>query len=91
MKNVFSKGEQGGPKKATASDLLRRAPKELTLNTLASVIDSGAAIIIASTRNGDALVLTLLDGDSKDKVYISDVEELRTALTDLAAAYVPGT
>jgi len=89
--SVFSNGQKGGTKKSTAPDLLRKAPKELLLNTLAAVIDSGAAVILAATRSGDALVITLLDGDGKDKVYCSDIEELRSALSDLAAAYVtPG-
>jgi len=88
VKNVFSKGESGSAKKSTAPDLLRKAPKELFLNTIASVIDSGAAVILAATRSGDALVITLLDGDGKDKVYCTSVDELREALTDLAGAYV---
>lgn len=87
MARVFNRGEGSKSKKSTAPDLLRRAPKELFLNTMACVVDSGAAIILSATRSGDALVFSVLDGDDKDKVYISDIEELREALTDLAAAY----
>lgn len=71
----------------TASELLRKAPPKLLLDTLALVIDSGAAVILAATRDGGALVLTLLDGDDKDKVYCENAEEVREALTDLATAY----
>lgn len=85
--SVFKNGQPDGAKKTTAPDLLRKAPKELLINTVAAVVDSGAALIIAATRSGDALVITLLDGDGKDKVYCSTGEELRSALTDLAAAY----
>lgn len=84
---VFSKGQSNTAKKTTAPDLLRKAPKELFLNTLALLVDNGAALIIAGTRSGDALVITLLDGDDREKVYPTTVDELREALTDLAAAY----
>lgn len=84
---VFNKGQGDTSKKNTAPELLRKAPKELFLNTIAQVIDSGAAVILAGTRSGDALVITLLDGDSKEKVYPTSIEELREALTDLATAY----
>lgn len=87
---VFSKGQASTAKKTTAPDLLRKAPRELFLNTLALVVDNGAAVIIASTRNGDALVLTLLNGDDKEKVYPTTLEELREALTDLAAEFGTG-
>jgi len=74
----------------TAAETLRKAPPKLTLDVLALVVDSGAALIISATRDGSALVLTLLDGNDKDKVYCEDVDDLREALTDLAASYSSG-
>lgn len=86
-KNTFSKSAGSREKVHTAAETLRKSPPKLTLDTLALVIDNGAAVILSGTRDGSALVITLLDGDNKDKVYCEDVDDVREALTDLATAY----
>lgn len=73
----------------TAAETLRKAPPKLTLDTIALVVDNGAAVILSATRDGSALVITLLNGNDKDKVYCEDVDDLREALTDLASTFAP--
>lgn len=91
MSKTFSKSAGTREKVHTAAEVLRKAPPKLTLDTLACVVDNGAAVILSGTRDGGALVITLLDGDDKDKVYCEDVDDLREALTDLAGAYATPT
>lgn len=86
---TFSKSAGSKVKVDTAAETLRKSPPKLTLDTLALVVSNGAAVILSGTRDGSALVITLLDGDTKDKVYCEDVDDVREALTDLAAAYRP--
>lgn len=83
----FSKSQGKREKVKHAAEVIRKAPPVLLLGTLASVIDQGAALIFSATRDGGAVVLTLLDGDTKDKVYCENMDDLRTALTDLARDY----
>jgi hypothetical protein len=45
--------------------------------------------MLGATRDGNTLVITLLDGELRDKVYITDLDEMRQALTDLAAWAAP--
>lgn len=87
MARQFGKKAADKAATTTAPDLLRGAPPKLTLDTLACVIGQGAAVMIGGTRDGSALVITLLDGDTRDKVYCHDKDELRAALTDLAADF----
>lgn len=89
-KRSFGKKSADSAKQTTAPDLLTGAPPKLFLDTLALVIGQGAAVMLGGTRDGSAIVLTLLDGDRRDKVYIHDKDELREALTDLAADFSPG-
>jgi len=72
-----------------AKGVVSKAPPKLFLDTLALVIASGAAIMLGATRDGNTLVITLLDGELRDKVYITDLDEMRQALTDLAAWAAP--
>jgi hypothetical protein len=87
--STFSKSAGNRVKVDTAAETLRKSPPKLTLDTLALVVSNGAAVILSGTRDGSALVITLLDGDDKDKVYCEDVDDVREALTDLAARYAP--
>lgn len=91
VKTTFKKSAGNRVQVHTAAETLRKAPPKLLLDTLAAVVDSGAAVILAGTRDGSALVITLLDGDGKDKVYCEDMDDLREALTDLATAYTTQT
>lgn len=88
-KKSFGKKSASSAKLTTAPDLLTSAPPKLLLDTLALVIGQGAAVMLGGTRDGAALVITLLDGDRRDKVYVHDKDELREALTDLAADFSP--
>lgn len=82
-----SQGERGNG----AASVITKCPPKLFLDTLGLVVTSGAAIMLGATRDGNTLVMTLLDGELRDKVYITDLDEMRQALTDLAAWTTPSS
>lgn len=53
------------------------------------VLAQGAAIMVGHTRDGGALVLTVLDGDQRHRTYCSNVGELEAALESIEAAFEP--
>lgn len=52
-----------------------------------SVIRAGCAIIIGSTRDGGAIVLTILDGEDRHRTYCSTDAELEDALHSVEMLY----
>lgn len=56
---------------ASAEDLWR---------TIYMVVNLGDAIMFSRTRDGGAVVLTLLSGDDRDRAYASSEEEIAEAL-----------
>lgn len=87
---AFGKSSAASAKGSGAADLLRKGPQKLTVDTLAAIIDTGAAIMLGATRDGNTLVITLLDGEHREKAYPDDLDTWRQTLTDLAAWAVPG-
>jgi hypothetical protein len=57
------------------------------LRMLDTLIQAGCAAIIGATRDGGALVLTVLDGDTRHRTYCSTIEELDEAVTALTIYY----
>lgn len=51
------------------------------------VLDAGCAILIGHTRDGGALVLTVLDGDQRHRTYCSNSDELEAAVKALSFVY----
>jgi hypothetical protein len=56
---------------------------------LDKVLAEGAAVMVGRTRDGGALVLTVLDGDQRHRTYCSSTAELEAALESLEAAFTP--
>ncbi len=51
------------------------------------VIEAGAALIVARTRDGGAIALTLLNDDGREKTYAVSQADLDDALSELANRY----
>lgn len=51
------------------------------------ILSAGCGIILARTRDGGALVITVLDGDTRHRTYCSDDTELEEALDSLNDYY----
>jgi len=54
---------------------------------LDAILDNGCAIIIGSTRDGGALVLTILENDERHRTYCSNEEELDQAIHEVIMLY----
>jgi len=54
-----------------------------------AILDAECAVIIGSTRDGGALVLTILDNDERHRTYCSNPEELEEAITEVIMLYKP--
>lgn len=92
--SIRPKGRFGGGKNVSARghnarSLLEKGPSKLLAETLALALDQGAAVMFGATRDGNTLIITLLDGDLREKVYIEDMDDYRQTLTDLAATVAP--
>lgn len=86
MKGKFSEGNGSTTQQTAAVDTMRGVPDKLLRDTIAAVIGSGAAVMFASTRNGDAIMVQLMHGQERAKAYASNVQELREILSDAAAS-----
>ena len=51
------------------------------------IISAGCGVILAGTRDGGALVITVLDGDTRHRTYCSNDTELEEALDSLNDYY----
>lgn len=56
-------------------------------SALDAVLTAGCAIIIGHTRDGGALVLTILDGSERYRTYCSNDEELTAAVKRMHEMY----
>jgi len=54
---------------------------------LDAILDAECAIIIGQTRDGGALVLTILDGADRHRTYCSNESELEDAISEIIALY----
>jgi len=78
--NPFA-GSASGAAKVSLGDVSRFG---LVLDT---VLAEGAAVMVGRTRDGGALVLTVLDGDNRHRTYCSTNAELEAALESLESAF----
>lgn len=86
------KGVWGGEKPIAgdylpAIDGFRSVDGTLIRDAISAAISSGAAVSISCTRDFGALVLTLLDGNNKVKIYPTDAQEIAEAFADLKASF----
>lgn len=51
---------------------------------------AGCAIILGATRDGGAMVLTILDGDTRHRTYCSTSEEIQDAFDAIIDMYGEG-
>lgn len=56
-------------------------------NALDKVLESGCALLVGRTRDGGAVVLTVLDGEQRHRTYCSDAPELEAAIHALSFLY----
>lgn len=91
MKGLWSGEKNVSSTYRPAVDALRAINSELLRNAFAVVCSTGAALMVATTRDHGAVCLTLLDGSDRRKVYCSDVQELHQALADLIESFEPAT
>ncbi len=70
------------------------APSFTDCTDLARLLDSvcraGCALMVGHTRDGGAVVLTILDGDNRHRTYSSNDAELQGAIDSAFAAYSEG-
>lgn len=52
--------------------------------------NTGCAVIVGATRDGGALVLTILDGDTRHRTYCSTSAELQDAFNAIIDMYGEG-
>jgi len=83
--SAFKGSKNGNARGNGASELIRKGPPKLFADTLAAVIETGAAVMLGGTRDGNTLVVTLMDGELREKQYCDDLDSWRQTLTDLAA------
>lgn len=75
----LSKGEQHiAPSFTDATDIAR---------LLDAVCRSGCALMVGHTRDGGAVVFTVLDGDMRHRTYCSNDHELQGAIDSAFSAY----
>jgi hypothetical protein len=67
------------------------APSFTECTDLARLLDgvcrAGCAIMVGHTRDGGAVVFTILDGDNRHRTYCSNDPELQGAIDSALAAY----
>ncbi len=51
------------------------------------VLRNGCALMVGHTRDGGALVLTVLDGEYRHRTYCSNASELEDAITSMQSSY----
>jgi len=67
------------------------APSFTDINDVARLLDcvcrNGCALMVGHTRDGGAVVLTILDGDNRHRTYAANDGELQAAIDSALAAY----
>lgn len=89
MKGVWSGEKSVGSDYRPAIDSLMALDSELLRKFVATVVATGAAVSFSVTRDYGAVVLTILDGNQRHKVYPTDLQELTEALKDGIESFTP--
>lgn len=91
MKGMWSNEKSENAVYREALDALSAVPEGLLASALLSVVENGCALMFSATRDKGALVLTLLNGDARNRVYPANTAELVAALTDLQESMTDST
>lgn len=83
MRGMWSNDKSENAVYREALDGLSAVPEGLLASALLAVMESGCALMFSATRDKGAIVLTLLNGDARNRVYPANAAELVAALTDL--------
>jgi hypothetical protein len=76
-------------KKRAKSSTPQLADTAMVAQAIDRVLTSGCAIMLGQTRDGGALVITILEGDNRHRTYCSDEQELDDAVTAMYENYAP--
>ena len=55
--------------------------------TIQVLLGAGCALIVGQTRDGGAVVLTILDGDNRHRTYCATYNELQEACDEIVKMY----
>ena len=85
---------RGGRRMLFGSSEARRNPGQLEeVSRLGVILDmviaAGDAVMVSTTSDGGAVVLTVLSGDSREKAYASGQMELNGVFDQIERAYSP--
>lgn len=87
MKGVFAGGSAKNASYKGAIDGFSAVDGMLLRDAILAAIQSGAAVQLSLTRDWGALVVTVLDGNDRHKVYPTDAGEITQTLIDLRESY----
>jgi hypothetical protein len=88
MKGAFSQKQASPETRTAAKDSVMKLNGNQFRDMIAAIIGAGAFVGLSSTRSGDTVVVTLLDGSDQAKAYAQGTEELRVILADAVASVV---
>lgn len=87
MKGVWAGETKKRGASSQAVEAMRKLKGDKLRNAITATINLGAAIMFSATRDGGAVVVTVLDGDARNKVYPTTLAELEQALDDLIESF----
>lgn len=88
MKGVWSKEKsQASNVRTPAMNSITSCDAKLLAEAIQTVINQGCALTFSMTRDKGAVVITLLDGDQRAKVYVEGAQETTEALSDLKESF----
>jgi len=80
--NPFAKKHSGGGAPQLA-DIAMAA------QAIDRVVTAGNAVMLGQTRDGGAIVITILEGEQRHRTYCSNEQELDEAITAMFENYAP--
>lgn len=87
MKGIWNGGKGVSTDYKPALDGTSALDPALLLRAIVATISSGAAVQFSCTRDFGALVITVLDGNDRHKVYPANAQEIAQAVTDLLDSF----
>jgi hypothetical protein len=72
-----------------AMDALCSCDPSLVCRAIQAATNDGCALTFSMTRDKGSLVVTLLNGNDRPKVYVKDAAELTQCLQDLLDSFEP--
>lgn len=87
MKGMFAGTKNTPQDYKPAVDGLNAVDGSILRAAIVACISSGAAVQFSCTRDMGALVVTVLDGNDRHKVYPSNAQEIAQAIEDLRDSF----